>query len=319
MISNINDISVLLNTLRSTDGHGIDQTHIMSIIQEKYVYIEWQYDSDAIMDVAVRLNLVKINDGFVELTDDGNIVACMGGPNVDLTGKQLEYLAEHCVFNNPNFLKLVDFLGLFVFDSDRGTLVYNTAEYPAPDFQTDLFLQLGILGKEHTVFVLDPKYVLHVDHSFTRVLSRGHLDEILAEQKAVGDLGESLSLNYERTRLSRLGLHTESDSVVQISLTDVAAGYDIKSFSGRSYALKHDLFVEVKARKRNLHSFIMSANEIRVAKRLGPRYVIHFWAGLAHNEPATPTVIIRDPVHTLPIKECPSCLSYFITVAKGVV
>ena len=316
MTMNINDVSVLLNTLRSAERHGIEQTLIMGMIQEKYVYIEWKYDPAVVLDTATMLNLVKIDNGLVRLTDDGNTVASMGGHNIDLTGDQISYIAEHCVFDNPNFLNFVDFLGLFVFDSNRKTLVYNTTEYPVPDIQTDLFVQLGILSKDHSVFILDPEYVLHVDHSFNRVFDREHLDSILAEQNAVGDLGETLSLNYEKTRLSGLGLDAESNSVVRISLTDVAAGYDIKSFEGSSFGLKHDMFVEVKARKKYLRSFIMSTNEIRVAKRLGSKYVIHFWAGLAHHEPSAPTMIIRDPVQALSIKECPCCLSYLIPIAK---
>lgn len=318
MIVNINDISVLLDSLRSPGGHGIERTKIMSIIQEKYVYIEWQYNPRIVLDVAGELGLIRIDNDVVRLTHDGQVVASMCGPDIDLTSRQIEYIAEHCIFNNPNFYNLVEFLKLFVFDNSRKSLVYNTAEYPISNIQTDLFIQLGILSKDHSLFILNPKYILHVDHPFNSVFGKEHLEEILAEQSAVGDLGESLSLKYETTRLSKLGLASESNSVVQISLTDVAAGYDIKSFEGRSITLKHDLFVEVKARKRHLHSFIMSANEIRVAKELGSKYVIHFWAGLAHHMPTTPTMIIRDPIQTLSIKECPSCLSYLITVARGV-
>ena len=314
---NINDVSVLLNALRSSDRSGMGQAHIINIMQEKYNYIEWQYDPLAVLDIACRLELVEIDDDVVRLTANGCIVAGMGGDNVDLARNQIEYIVEHCVFGNPDFSDLMDFLALFVFNSQRETLVYNMAEYPPPGIETDLFVQLGIVSKDKSFFVLNPDYLLHVSHPHNRVFGKEILEKILAEQNAVGELGESLSLDYEKNRLSGLGLHTESDSVVQISLTDVSAGYDIKSFAGRSIALKHDLFVEVKARKRNLSSFIMSANEIRVAKKLGSRYVIHFWAGLAHHRPVSPTMIIRNPVQELSIKECPCCLSYLITVGRG--
>lgn len=313
---NINDVSVLLGVLGSSGGRGIEKTQIMNIIQEKYSYVEWQYDPATVIDIAGRLTLIKIDGGLVKLTGDGDVVASMGGHGIDLTGRQIEYIVEHCVFNNPNFSGFTDFLALFVFNSSHKTLVYNTAEYPVPNIETDLFVQLGILSKDRTVLRLNPKYVMHVDHAHNQILSRERLEEILADQNAVGNLGEVLSLNYEKNRLSCLGLDAESKSVMRISLTDVAAGYDIKSFAGSSLALKHDLFVEVKARKRNLPSFIMSANEVRVAKRLGSKYVIHFWAGLAHHEPATPTRIIRDPVQALSIEECPCCLSYLVTVAR---
>lgn len=316
MSVNINDLSVLLNALRSSDRHGIGQAHIINIIQEKYNYIEWQYDPLAVLDIACRLALVEIEDDIVKLTADGCAVAGMGGDNVDLARNQIQYIVEHCVFNNPSFSALMDFLDLFVFNSSHETLVYNVAEYPPPGIETDLFVQLGILSKEQSFFVLNSDYLLHVSHPHNRVFGKEILEEILAEQNAVGELGESLSLDYEKNRLSRLGLRAESDSVVRISLTDVSAGYDIKSFAGSSLTLKHDLFVEVKARKRNISSFIMSANEIRVAKKLGSRYVIHFWAGLAHHRPVAPTMIITNPVQELSIKECPCCLSYLITVAK---
>lgn len=318
MISNVNDMSVLMSALKSSGDHGLEQTQLMSIIEEKYNYIEWRYDPVTVLDVANKLALIEINDGVVKLTNNGHVVASMGGHNIDFTDDQIGYIAEHCVFNNPNFSDLMDFLSLFVFNSHRKTLVYNTADYPSPDVETDLFVQLGILSKDHYIFTLDPKYVMHVTHSHNNVFGSDHLEEVLADQKAVGDMGEVLSLNYEKNRLASLGLTAESESVVRISLTDVAAGYDIKSFAGMSPALRHDLFVEVKARKRNLPSFIMSANEIRVAKRLGCRYVIHFWAGLAHHKPEVPTMIIRDPVQALSIEECPSCISYLITVSKGV-
>ena len=99
------------------------------------------------------------------------------------------------------------------------------------------------------------------------MISQDQLIRILEEQKVVGAKGERLTVQYERRRLKSKKLFKEAEAIKQLSMENVGRGYDIESFKGKSQSLTHDFFIEVKARKDRLYSFIISSNEIRTAKK----------------------------------------------------
>lgn len=323
MIKNINDLSLFLSiTNRFSKKNGIKEKQLFSLARERYPYIQWDVQTNEILDMGIRLGLLVFENKHIILTQKGKDILDLNTQEIDLNDKQLTYITEKCVLNNPNFSHLIEFLKLFVFDRQYKTMIYHTSDYPIPNRDFEILVQLGIIGKKGSMCILKPDYLDLVDdmkhktkarrNVQSRVITQEQLERILKEQNSVGNLGESLSMEYEQKRLRERKLLPEAKMVEQASIHNTSIGYDIKSFTKKTPSLVHNFFIEVKARKHNLYSFIMSANEIRTAKTLGKKYAIYFWNGLGYSTPSRPTRVIIDPFRTLKIQECENCLSYII-------
>ncbi|MYB30278.1 MAG: DUF3883 domain-containing protein [Cenarchaeum sp. SB0663_bin_5] len=326
MMRNINDLSVILSTVGNF-GNGIRKKDLFSMLYDKHPYIQWYIHPRELLNTAIRLDLLTASNDRISLTNHGRIIQSMQKPQViDLSKNQSMYIAENCILTNKNFSHLAKFLKSFVFDRQYRTMIYNTADYPMSYMNDmEMLTQLGIIRKKNAVWLLNRKYVGFIDEISclqtqggydTRAFTQECLERILREQREVGKLAEELSMKYEKDRLGKKLLHEESSRVRQVSTVNAGIGYDIESFKQRTSSMRHDLFIEVKARKHSLNSFIMSNNEIQVAKRLGTKYVVYFWHGLAYGNPAQPTQIIEDPFNTLEIRECDNCLSYIVDLDK---
>ena len=144
-------------------------------------------------------------------------------------------------------------------------------------------------------------------------MTQKQLEAILAEQKRIGDLAEEFTVEYEKKRLRKKKLNSESKKVQKISTKYVNKGYDVESFSKKSK--EANLFIEVKGRKWDLTSFIISINEIKTAKRLGEKYAIYFWNNVgSENPPKEPLKIINDPFRKLSFDECKNCLNFLVEI-----
>jgi len=120
-----------------------------------------------------------------------------------------------------------------------------------------------------------------------------------------------LTIVYEKKRLKKRKLNSESKNVKKAKY--VNKGYDIESFSKKGK--EPNLFIEVKGRKWDLSSFIISINEIKTAKRLGNQYAIYFWNNLSSKvSPKEPLKIIRNPFKKLSFDECKNCLNYLVEI-----
>jgi len=82
---------------------------------------------------------------------------------------------------------------------------------------------------------------------------------------------ERLSLEFERTRLMRMGIELEPDWV---SLDDNTLGYDIRSYDVRGHSLVTRL-IEVKSTLAN--SIVITRNEWSNASSAADRYYFHVW------------------------------------------
>lgn len=322
MIRNIHDISVILELVDSfTSSGGIQKKDLYSLLDEKYPYIQWEIRTSELLENSERLDLLKVINDRVHLTQHGSTLRSMSSEGIDLNKKQLAYIAENCVLRNSEFINLGRFLKSFVFDERYNAMIFNTTDYPILSMDgMELLTQLDMIRKEGKVLIMMQEYQDFVDdlslsqstNTPTHEITQEQLERVLAEQKEIGRIAEDLTMKYEKERLSREALHEESSRVMQVSATNAGIGYDIKSFKHASPSMKHNLFIEVKARKHALDSFIMSRNEIKVAKKLEDKYVIYFWNQLGHHTPNYPTRIITDPFNTLKIKECDDCLAYMI-------
>lgn len=319
MIKNINDILLFLKTTHEyRDINGITKKSLFFLIQEHHSLIQWNVDLDQTFDLCISFNLLYQKDNRVQITEKGLDVLEESDSDFDLNESQLRYLCENCFFNNNNFYKLFDVLKLFHLDRMQGIFVFNTDDYPIPQkLPVELLSQLNIISINENIWKLNRDYV-HFLESYENQksnLTQIQFEQILEEQKRIGSLAENLTMEYEKQRLTNKNLIDESQRITQISLSQANKGYDVKSFSKKTPSLKHNLFIEVKGRKHRLFSFIISSNELHVAKKLGSQYAIYFWNGLgSKNPPTSPTEIITDPYHKLKIRECKNCLQYIISL-----
>ena len=319
IIKNIHDITLLLKILNEFhDSKGIDQKRLFLLLQDKIRLIQWDFDIETILQLGISLNLINQKNNRISLSQKGLDVVELYDDNFDLNESQLQFISEHCFFNNPSFSELFDFLKLFKFDKKQNTLVLHTDDYPIPNkLPVELLSQLQIVTINPDLWMINPRYVQFIEiiDNKKHPITQNQLEEILDEQKRIGDLAEQLTIKYEKKRLQKKKLFQESNNVQQISQIYANKGYDVESFSKKIPSLKPDLFIEVKGRKRRLTSFIISANELYVAKQLGKQYVIYFWNNLGSaTPPSTPTKIIEDPFNTLNIQECDNCLNYLISL-----
>jgi hypothetical protein len=105
-----------------------------------------------------------------------------------------------------------------------------------------------------------------------------------------GLLGEFIALKHERRRLARAGRLDLAEMVCWISQENVAAGYDIASFSADG----SQRFVEVKATGGQRRRFVVTRNEWLTAQAYGEQY----WIYLVLNVNDTPEVVpLQDPVY----------------------
>lgn len=141
-------------------------------------------------------------------------------------------------------------------------------------------------------------YLLTVEDSTTarpnkpkRRVSPLDLAKRLAAQNKIGAIGEEIALAYERTRLLKSGARGNDFDVVQVSLQNVAAGFDIRS------RFKKDIrHIEVKASTSNDGLIYVSLNEIETLHKLGASsylYVVHV-TNVSKREGAV-VRILRDP------------------------
>ena len=87
-----------------------------------------------------------------------------------------------------------------------------------------------------------------------------------------GRMGERLSLQYERARLTAAGRPDITPRWV--SLDDNSLGYDIASFDANGETPR---FIEVKTATSSPPRIFISRNEWRAATQMGARFLFHVW------------------------------------------
>ena len=147
------------------------------------------------------------------------------------------------------------------------------------------WLWLQVLGLAHDTeggLALDDQllpFLADVDRPSVPI-SQEDLDRRLALQRARADLAEELVMHLERERLISAGVDDLAEGVQRISVDDVTAGYDIRSFE-----LSGDpRLIEVKSSAGPRSRFFLSDNERNVASLHGPGYWLA-WVGWAVNLP----------------------------------
>jgi hypothetical protein len=142
--------------------------------------------------------------------------------------------------------------------------------------------RIGAATQTETGLVLDRALLPFIADTHTPAipLSQADLDARLLLQRERGALAEALVVRLEKERLSRLGLDYLAEAVVQISVEDVCAGYDVQSFE----ATGQPRLIEVKCSAGPRERCFLSDNERNTAEANGTAYWLA-WVGWGVNLP----------------------------------
>ena len=252
-----------------------------------------------------------ITVGLLRRKNDRIIISELGGQflfhnkekKYSLNDKQKNLLSMNCFLKGKFSKHVQPILEQFRPDHSKMTFVWSNEfgiKLQADGDLLNLLLQSEILFQSKDIYLVNPQYAYLVS-SFkaSHKMTSEELEERLAENNEVGKIAENIVVNYEKKRLFDAGCKMESDRVLDISAIDISAGYDVLSFNDKSF--DHDRFIEVKGSRGTEISFIMSKNEIEVARKLGEQYWLYFVGGVdtdtktSSKEPQ----LFQDPANTI--------------------
>ena len=131
-------------------------------------------------------------------------------------------------------------------------------------------------------------------------ISQKQIDDSLKIMKKIGNLGEEIALEYERERLEEMGCTKEAQNVEKISEEFANAGFDIRSFDGKSEDLNHNRFIEVKSSTDEEFSIHWSHNEMEFAKKYPDNYWIYFIPKIdLLNQTSDEPILIQNPIKNI--------------------
>lgn len=104
-----------------------------------------------------------------------------------------------------------------------------------------------------------------------RQISQEELEKKLLRNKELGEQAEKFVMEYEKNKLTHLGINLEPK---QISVIDVTAGFDILSFFSNNP--NDEKYIEVKNCDER-YNFHISENEIKIAKKYGKNYFLYLF------------------------------------------
>ena len=116
------------------------------------------------------------------------------------------------------------------------------------------------------------------------------IPEDSGHRKKIGDAGEKLTLEFERTRLEKEGFSNLAKEVRWVAQESPAYGFDVASYQGllskKSDKLKPDtpLAIEVKSQSTPAHSefrLYLTRHEWETSLVLWDRYIYHLWDGVS--------------------------------------
>ena len=274
--------------------------------------VDWQ----DIYQHSLKLDLISEEEDYAIITKKGSQIIDRINENENY--KEIKnFIFLNCIYNNEKFLNAVEFLKKF-HPLNEKFLIY-LEEIDPKKFVDEIEIlrdELDVISFDEDHWYINTEFhdIIQVNQNVKkkRIRTQKELDAILDEQKRIGNLAEELSLKYERDEFKKK--KWDESKIERISMKNVSAGYDINSILNKK-SRSHDKFIEVKGRKYNENSFIISHNELTKAKNEGIHYVIYFWNNLkAKRQPDKPTKIIIDPVKKLKINECEHCLQYLIEI-----
>lgn len=273
--------------------------------------------------LGIKLNFLTEKNNLSKITSTGKIFYSMSNGFSKLTSEQKFYTFQNGILNNATFEFINKFLKSFSMNKENILELYNKKSYVNLTNKDRLILyELDVLVHKSNKITINEEFTnLLFDQKILGKpsLSQSELDRINAEKKEIGDIGEKLTLEYEKEQFKQKKWFYQEKNVRIIGKKNVNAGYDVESFLTKDSKLDDDQIgdkhIEVKSRKYDEFSFFISANELKMGKHFSSKknhqYLIYFWNNLGQKIlPKEPTKII--PFEKLNITPCENCLNYFI-------
>ena len=279
-------------------------------------------DFETIFEFSRELNLIQIDGSNVTFKENGkeflNRISKKDeqiflDPNED----QKDFLKEKFFEENQfrdEFKKIMD-----IFWADRKQkeptitcLLENTRKFNKFLIRFLQEIRVFEISGEHINCKGNLEQISKIRNKITGV-SLEELEARLAENKEIGELGEQLAIEKEKERLEKEGRIDLAYDIKQVSVTDVYAGFDLKSYNDKNSQLaKHDRVIEVKSTRSSSPRFYWSSNEVKKAKSIRKNYWIYLWTSVESEN--RQLRMIQNPYDKFFVKnkEKPECTGYFL-------
>ena len=190
-----------------------------------------------------------------------------------------EYLIRIFIVNKNCFSKNIsDFLTLFQLRNDKYEFSPNPHQRLFYSGLRNLLISIGFLELDpdkREVVVSEEFVQIYKASLISEALSLDALLDIIQRRNKLALAAELEVLKYEKKRLSRFPILV--DKIEHVSLEDVCAGYDIKSYNIGYDEKGHPIprYIEVKAVSPVNFSFYWSRNEIDKARKSRQQYYLY--------------------------------------------
>ena len=278
-----------------------------------------------IIDLASKTNLINVDNKRIKLKPDGKILLenmTRDGEKIfsDVNPEQIKFLKERFLDGEQFAEEFREMLKKF-WSVEKLSILTCKLElnHSFDEFILTYLEEIGIFeirknGDMTEIIIKDNLESISKIRHKIKGMSEDELIEKLEQLRDTGKKAEEYTIDYEKKRLKseekRLDLALD---IKQISLTDVHAGFDIKSYdNGKSELTKHDRKIEVKGTTNRSPRFYWSSNEVNKAKEYGEKYWIYLWTNVGTENKEIQK--IQDPYkkYFVDTIEKPKCTGYFI-------
>lgn len=322
LIFEINKLLVSLNEI-STEN----EKSRIEFLKTRYESRKSAYeitDFNTILKFSEKLDLIKIEDENVFLNKNGMdllesilLNKSKSSPNIIYSNLiEISFLKKIFFKSNKIIDEFLKIINLFWIDESQQKpfLIYILKKEDEFDKILIKFLQ------EIRIFELNNKKIVCVDglveiskiKNNVNTISEEEFEQHLEKNIKIGKLGEEFTIKEEEKRLKEENRIDLSFDIKQVSLTDVYAGFDLKSYeNSKSFLTKHDRMIEVKATTSSRPRFYWSTNEVNKAKELGEKYWIYLWVNIESEK--RKLIKIPNPYKEFFITNTkkPECAGYF--------
>ena len=308
-MSKVVEINKLLNVIYelTTNIHSINKTFIKAEYLKKY-YCNEISDFDDVFIHTEELDFLEINNNLISLSEHGKIFLNMmtidnNKKILDSNDKQKQFLRELIIESKDLRKKYSKIFSKFRIDHIADPPIWCISANKIEGIEMPLmnFLEeIEILEKNENVFEIFEKFTPIISAiKNNTIMTLDEMERQLEYKKAIGNLGEKLTLDYEIDRLNKLDKTGElSQRITQISQYDPFAGFDVLSFNDEcSNPSEPDRYIEVKTTTGTSAHFFWSRNEIKKAKECRVQYWIYIWINV--NNDNKRLQIIQNPYKKL--------------------
>lgn len=287
----LNKIIVFFQSLLNVHDNRIDFI--------KSIYNRQAQHFDDVFKLLITQKLVKESDKKVHLNRNTNKFINNNKINKSKLKNELITNLTTTKTDISNYVN--SYLGLF----EKGQNVY----YHNPTLEEriessgirNLFIELGVVSynSEKHYYLLSKGFEhLSEKKSVISYMSPKKQKKLNDEKEKLGQLAEKEIIAFEKSRLSVYPFLTKNIS--HVSLTNVAAGYDIESFEipKRNKIVKR--YIEVKAVEAGNFHFYWSRQEMEIAKLHKNKYYLYLLPIVGKNTFDIKKLdIIRNPINKI--------------------